>query len=199
MLFLNDNSREFGIYRDIFELDEESGFVVTVKFIETKNEGSIENLTSLRERSQTFYPYLRESFKRKCKCLIGPLMLDRFFVYIPAHPKEDENAMKLEAISIAEYVYNQQAGKPGLDIVIGIGRVYRTLENISRSYEESLRAVKFLSGRGLIHIMDVPAGAGSASEYPLAKEKMLLEKAASGETEVCLQVFNQMYDWLLNE
>jgi two-component system response regulator YesN len=77
--------------------------------------------------------------------------------------------------------------------------VYRTLENISRSYEESLRAVRFLTGSGLMHIMDVPAGAGSVSEYPMAKEKLLLEKAASGETEVCLQVFNQIYDWLLNE
>lgn len=199
MLFFDDNSREFGIYKDIFELDEESGYVVAVKFFEAKNEDGIVNRSGFRDRAMTFYRYLRESFKRKCKCLIGPLMLDRFFVYIPAHPKEDEHAMKLEATGIAEHVYNSLAEKGGLDISIGIGRVYRTRENIARSYEESLRAAKFLSGGGLMHIMDVPAGADPASEYPLAKEKLLLEKAASGETEACLQIFNQIYDWLLNE
>ncbi len=199
MLFFDDNSREFSIYKDIFELDEESGYVVAVKFYDTKNEDGTVNRAGLRDRTLTFYRYLRESFKRKCKCLIGPLMLDRFFVYVPAHPKEDEYTMKLEAINIVEHVYNSLAEKGGLDISIGIGRVYRTRENISRSYEESLRAVKYLSGSGLIHIMDVPAGEHSASEYPMAKEKLLLEKAASGETDACLQIFNQIYDWLLNE
>ncbi len=199
MLFFDDNSREFSIYKDIFELDEESGYVVAVKFYETKNEDGTVNRAGLRDRTLTFYRYLRESFKRKCKCLIGPLMLDRFFVYVPAHPKEDEYTMKLEAKNIVEHVYNSLAEKGGLDISIGIGRVYRTRENIARSYEESLRAVKYLSGSGLIHIMDVPAGEHSASEYPMAKEKLLLEKAASGETDACLQIFNQIYDWLLNE
>ncbi len=199
MLFFDDNSSEFGIYKDIFELDEESGYVVAVKFSETKNGYGIVGRTGLKDRTTALYRYLRESFKRKCKCLIGPLMLDRFFVYIPAHPKADEYIMKLEAIGIAEYVYNSLAERGGLDIGIGIGRVYRTRENIARSYEESLRAVKSLSGSGLVHIMDVQTGGDPISEYPMEKEKLLLEKAASGETEVCLQIFNQIYDWLLNE
>jgi two-component system response regulator YesN len=199
MLFFDDFSKEFGVYKHIFELDEENGYVVTVKFTDTKSEDSAGNQTSLRDRSQTFYPYLRESFKRKCKCLVGPLMLDRFFVYIPVHPKCDEYAMKLEAIGIAKYVYSSLAEKDGVDAAIGIGSVYPAMENISRSYEESIRAARFLSGSGIMHIMDVPADTGAASEYPIAKEKLLLEKAASGDTEACLQVFDQIYDWLLNE
>lgn len=199
MLYFDDHNREFNIYREIFELDEESGYVVTVKFSDMKNDDGVGNRAGLRLRSQTFYTYLREAFKGKCKCLISPLMLDSFFVFIQAHPKEDEYAMKLEAIGIAEYVYNLLAEKTGADVVVGIGRVYRTAENISRSYEESIRAVKFLAGSGFMHIMDVPVDAGSASEYPMEKEKLLLEKASSGETEVCIQVFNQIFDWLFKE
>jgi two-component system response regulator YesN len=199
MLLFDDFGRDFGIYKDIFELDKESGYVVTVKFIDPKSDGTVGNRTILRDRCQAIYPYLRESFKRKCKCLVGPLMLDRFFVYIPAEPKGDDQAMKLEAAGIAEYVCSSMTDKGGLDVAIGIGRVCRTLEDISRSYEESIRAARYLSGSGYMHIMDVPSDAAAISEYPIAKERLLLEKAASGETDACLQVFDQIYDWLLNE
>lgn len=199
MLFFDDFSREFGIYKDIFELDAENGYIVTVRIIDQGSEDIHANRTDLKDRRQNIYTYLRESFKRKCKCLVGPLMLDRFFVYVPVRQTGDEYAIRTEATSIAEYVCSSLAEKEGAEAAIGIGRVYRTKDNISRSYEESLRAVRSLPGGGFIHIMDVPADAGTTSEYPMAKEKLLLEKLASGETEACLYVFDQLYDWLLSE
>ncbi len=199
MLFFKDHSRELDSYRDILELDEEGGYIITVKFGETKSGGNVGNRVGMNVRSQDFYHSFRDIFKSKCKCLIGPLMLNRIFVFIPVSVKEDESAMKLEAVSIAEYVYNSLAEKAGVELFIGIGRVYCTLKNISRSYEESLRAVNFLAGSGFIHIMDVPTEAGSLSEYPQEKEKLLLDKAATGDTEVCIQAFNQIYDWLFKE
>lgn len=201
MLLLNDSGREFGVYRDAFGLKNETGYVIAVKFNELKNEGGSVSRFSLRDRSQALYTYVRESFKRKCKCLIGPLMFDRFFVYVQARPSDDEYTIKHDAISIAEHVYTSLADKAGLDIAIGIGGVCRTLGNFSRSYEEALRAARYLPGGGIMHILDVPvdAGADPGPEYPLAKEKLLLEKMASGDTESCLQIFNQIYDCLLNE
>ena len=199
MLFFKDHSMELDSYRDIFELDEEGGYIITVKFGETRKGISAGNRIVLNISGQTFYPYFRDIFKGKCKCLIGPLMMNRIFVFVPVSAKEDETAMKLESVGIAEYVYNSLAEKVGVDIFIGIGRVYCTMKNIFRSYEESLKAVNFLTGSGFMHIMDVPAETGPLSEYPQAKEKLLLDKAASGDTEACIQAFNQIYDWLFRE
>ena len=199
MLFFDDHSRELDSYREILELEEEGGYIVTVKLGEAKKDVAAGNRAGAGINNQTFYACFRDVFKGKCKCLIGPLMLNRIFVFIPVSAKEDESYMKHEAISIAEHVYNALMEKLGVDIFIGIGRVYCDLENIPRSYEESLRAVNFLAGSGLMHIMDVPVEAGYVSEYPYEKEKLLLDKAASGETEVCIQAFNEIYEWLFKE
>ncbi len=199
MLFSDEHSKEIDSYREILELNEECGYIITVKFGETKNEGNIVNKASLSFKSQTFYRYLRDVFKGKCKCLIGPLMMNRIFVFLPVSMKEDEYALKLETINIAKFIYDSLADKVDVDISIGIGRTYCTMEDISKSYEESLRAAKFLAGSGVMHIMDVPVEAGSSSEYPCAKEKLLLDKAAAGETDACMQIFGQIYDWLLKE
>lgn len=199
MLFSDEHSKEIDSYRDILKLNEECGYIITVKFGETKNEGNIGNKEGLCVKSQTFYRYFRDVFKGKCKCLIGPLMMNRIFVFIPVSVKEDEYAMKLETVSIAKYVYDSLSEKVDVDISIGIGRAYCTLEEISRSYEESLRAAKFLTGGGFMHIMDVPVEAGSVSEYPCAQEKLLLDKVAVGDTDACIQAFGQIYDWLLKQ
>lgn len=191
MLFFNDYGRG---YRDFFELDEEGGYIVAVQFGETKRNNH--NRISLSVNSQTFYQIFRDIFKEKCKCFIGPLMDNRIFIFIPVPSKADGYSEKIDAISIAEYVFNALEEKVDVDISIGIGRVYCTLENMSRSYEESLKAVNYLSGGGIMHITDVPAEAESVAEYPYEKQKLLLDKLATGETEVCIQAFNQIYDWL---
>lgn len=198
MLFFDDHSRDIASYKDILQLSEEGGYIVTVKFGENKNGDSIRNETGFNAKCQTLYPYIRNVFKEKCKCLIGPLVKNRIFVFISASVKENILATRLEALNITEYVYHSLAGKVGVDIFIGIGRVY-TMEDISRSYEESLKAVNFLTESGLMHIMDVPVETGVQSQYPLVKEKLLLDKAASGDTEGCLLTFNEIYDRLFKE
>jgi len=196
MLVYKDHSCELDRYRNVLGLEEEGGYIITVQFGDTENGGNVRDRFGYSVNCQTFYSYFRDVFKAKCKCLIGPFMMNRIFAFIPASVKGDKSTIKLEAMGIAEYVFNILAEKMGVDIFIGIGRAHDTLKNISRSYDESLRTVNFLAYSGFIHIMDVPAETGSVSEYPQVKEKLLLDKVASGDTEVCIQAFNHIYDWL---
>lgn len=141
---------------------------------------------------------MRNIFKGKCKCLIGTFVLNKVFVFIPASMEKDELDIRHEAINIAEYVYNLLAEKAGADIFIGIGTVYN-LHDLNKSYEESLKAVNCMTESGVMHIKDAPVKNDSQLEYPHAKEKLLLYKAASGDTQECIQAFNQICDCLFKE
>lgn len=200
MLFLDDNSTELENYRNIFEIEENGGYVLTIEFAQSNDCGHMVNRIGLSIKSQSFYPYLRDIMKGRCRCFIGPVILNRIIVYIPAQTEVEEYSRRLEAVSIAEYVYNQISQKVDADFYIGIGRCYEGFDNIYMSYEESLRAIRFLSGTGILHISDIPTEKElPAEKYPMAKEKLLLEKAALGDRNECTQAFGHIFEWLTIE
>lgn len=197
MLFLDDNDAELRNYKNIFEIEEDGGYMMTIEFAQTSESGHMVNRIGLSIKSQSFYPYLRDVLKGRCRCFIGPAILNRIVVYVPAATQTDEYTRRLDAVNIAEYMYSQLSNRVDADFYIGIGRTYSGFDNINRSYEESLRAIRFLHGTGFIHIMDIPTEKELPVEkYPVSKEKFLLEKAALGETDACLQAFGHIFEWL---
>lgn len=200
MLFLDENSIELENYRNIFEIEENGGYIMTIEFAQAKDSGRMVNRIGLSIKSQSFYPYLKDILKCRCKCFIGPAILNRIIVYIPTWTDTDEYSRRLAALSIAEHTYNQISQKVDADFYIGIGSCYSGLENTYLSYEESLRAIRYLDGNGILHIMDIPTEKGLQIEkYPIAKEKLLLEKAALGEGEECTLAFCHIFEWLTIE
>lgn len=199
ILFFDDYSEELERYKDIFEITEDGGYIMTVEFGEKETSGDIDNKIGLSVKSQSFYPYFRDLLKTRLKALIGPVMLNRIVIFIPSYKSGDEYLQRLEAVEIAEYIYNKLSEKTEADFYIGIGRIYKGLENLSRSFEESLKALRYTADKGFVHIMDVPVEGGISSEYPYSKEKSLLDKASLGDTEACIKDFIYIFDWLANE
>lgn len=199
IVLLDDNKKELENYKELFEIDEAGGYIMTVEFGDSESRDGLSNKIGLSVKSQSFYPYFRDTIKCRCKCLVGPVMLNRIVVFIPSDLKCDEYSQRLEAVSIAEYLFEKLTEKVDTNFYIGIGRSYKGVENLYRSYEESLKAIRYAGGRGIVHIMDVPVERGMNSEYPLSKEKLLLEKASAGETGSCLQLFSFIFDWLTAE
>jgi len=200
MLFLDDNSKELENYRNIFEIGENGGYIMTIEFAQSNDCGHMVNRIGLSIKSQSFYPYLRDIMKGRCRCFMGPAILNRIIVYIPAQTEVEEYSRRLEAVSIAEHVYNQISQKVDADFYIGIGRCYDGFDNIYLSYEESLRAIRFINGSGILHISDIPTEKElPAEKYPMSKEKLLLEKAALGNRDECTQAFSHIFEWLTIE
>ncbi len=200
MLFLDENSIELENYRNIFEIEENGGYIMTIEFAQSKDSGRMVNRIGLSIKSQSFYPYLKDILKSRCRCFIGPAILNRIIVYIPTWADTDEYSGRLAALSIAEYTYNQISQKVDADFYIGMGCCYRGFENVCLSYEESLRAIRYLDGNGILHIMDIPTEKGlQVEKYPVAREKLLLEKAALGESEECTMAFCHIFEWLTIE
>ncbi len=199
MLFFDDSSEELSNYKNIFEISEDGGYIMTVEFGETEESGQMGNRIGLSIKSHSFYPYFRDIMKSRCRCFVGPVMLNRIVVFIPTDMTGDEYSRRLEAVNYAEHIYNKLSEKVEAEFYIGIGKSYSGFDNITRSYEESLRAIRYANGKGFVHIMDIPIERTTGSQYPLAKEKILLEKASSGEAAACIQAFNFIFDWLNNE
>ncbi|MDF2984669.1 MAG: hypothetical protein K0R50_179 [Eubacterium sp.] len=197
MLFLEDNTTELENYRNIFEIEEDGGYIMTIEFAQTNDCGHMVNRIGLSIKSQSFYPYLRDILKSRCRCFVGPAILNRIIVYIPVNTGTDEYSRRLEAVNIAEYIYHQLSMKIDADFYIGIGRSYSSFDSIYMSYEESLRAIRFMNGKGILHIADIPIEKELPVEkYPVSREKLLLEKAALGERDASVQAFSHIFEWL---
>lgn len=198
LLLFDDNNNELENYKKIFDITENDGYIMTVEFGEEQKPGQLGNRIGSSVLIQSFYPYFRDVIKLRCKCLVGPVMLNRIVVFITANRNEDEYSQRLEALNIAQYVFNKISEKVNIDFYIGIGRKYIGLENLHKSYEESLRAISCTNSKGIVHISDISEESGYKYDYPYSKEKLLIEKASLGETAGCLKAFNFIFDWLEN-
>jgi two-component system response regulator YesN len=199
ILLYKDFNDELGQYRKILDITENSGYIMTVEFGQEESPGNLGNKIGSSVLSQSFYPYFKDVLKERCKCIIGPVILNRIVVYIPVFNAEDEYPQRIEAVSIAEYLFKKLSCRVDADFYIGIGRLCRGVENLAGSYEDSLKAIRYAGGKGIMHIKDIPAGSLHNSEYPAIKEKLVIEKASTGEIRSCIQTFNHVFEWYAAE
>jgi len=199
IVFSDDHSTELKRYKELFEITEEYGYIITVEFGENIKSGYISNKIGVSVKVQSFYPIIRDLIKSRFRCFIGPVMLNRIVIFVPCDLEADEYQERIEAINVANFIFDTFTKKVEADFFVGIGRIYKGMENLTRSYEESLRAINYCSEKGVVHIMDVPIERNINTRYPAFKEKMLLEMIAKGETNTCLKIFFDIFDWLADE
>ncbi|MCX8131793.1 MAG: response regulator [Clostridia bacterium] len=196
ILFFEDNRRELGYYKEFLNITEEYGYIMIIEFGETNGDGVLSNKIGFSVKSQSFYPYFRDTIKRFCKCIVGPVMLNRIIAFVMEDSQEEEYDHRLKALKVAEQIYEIITEKTGADFQIGIGKSYKGIENLCRSYEESVKAIKKAGSKGVVHYMDLPAEIKVDTAYIAEMEKTIIEKACSGDTDLCLQAFNQIFECL---
>lgn len=200
LLLFDDNSKEIFDYKRLFDIKEDGGYIITVEFVNERTAGDSDNKIGYSIQSQQFYPYFTETVKALSKCIIGPVMLNRIVVVVPANPRTGEFACRLEAVSLAESMMKRLSQKLSCGLRIGIGKVYRRFDMLAASYEESLKALRYLQGTGIMHFMDITARTAEVgTEYPEYKEKLLLQKVSAGEAAESLNAFGCIFDWLVQE
>jgi len=199
LLLFDDNSKELFDYKRIFDIKEDGGYILTVEFVDGttgENEG---NKIGYSFRGEQFYPFLNDTVKALVKCIVGPVMLNRVVVVVPTDAK-DEFACRLEAINLAETLLLRLSENLDCGLKIGVGKVYPRFDMLSSSYEESLKALRYLQGAGVMHFMDIAAHATEVgSGYPEYKEKLLLQKVSVGDTPESVNALGCIFDWLVRE
>jgi two-component system, response regulator YesN len=197
MIFSDDHTVELESFRKILDINKDGGYVMTVEFGEEESAGGIANSIGTSIKNQKAYPMLRDAIKESCTCIVGPVMLNRIINYVPCDCDTEEYERRIEALEAAARVYGKLKNVAGnMEFFIGIGKCYRELGNIYKSYEESLKAIGYECSGGIFHINDIPLERSFDKSYPEHEEKLLLKKITSGETETCLVAFEHIFDWL---
>jgi len=173
-------------YKELLGLNEPGGYVMVLESKVILKLGD----------EQEYYKLTRDAFKYKCNCFIGPLMINRIVVFIPATFHE-EYSDRAEAYEIASYVVNKlRSFRNELQLNIGIGS-YKNVKNIAGSYEEALRALHYYKDKGVVHIKDISPKVDDMVEYPMEQEDRLIEMIMNIDKEGALNAFNKIYTWVL--
>ena len=182
-------------YKELLGLSEIGGYIM---ILESKVKGNLANTRVMLELQdeQEYYKLIRDAFKCKCKCLIGPLMINRIVVFIPSNFNE-EYSDRVESYEIASYIVNRLKGfSNDLQLNIGIGS-YKSVKNISSSYEEALRALHYYKDIGIAHIKDITVEVDTITEYPKDQENRLIEMVINTDEKGAFDAFNKIYIWVL--
>ena len=199
IVLFDDKSGELVDYQRLFNIREDGGYILTVDFVEEGTDGDPDDKFGFNVQNQQFYPFFTETVKSLCRCIVGPVMLNRIVVAVPADCEIDEFVCRQEAVSLAENLLQRLSAKLNCGLKIGIGKVYRRFDMLAASYEESLRALRYLREPGVMHFMDITAKTAVGSEYPEYKEKLLLQKVSAGDPAESISAFNCIFDWLVRE
>jgi len=195
-ILLGDNyGNKIDKYKELLGLSEANGYIM---ILESKAKGRQTNFNEILELQgeQEYYKLIRDAFKYKCNCLIGPLMINRIVVFIPSNFNE-EYSDRVESYEIASYVVNKLKNfNNEFDLNIGIGS-NKSVKNISSSYEEALRALHHYKDKGIAHIKDITALIDNITEYPRDQENRLIEMILNIDEKGAFDAFNKIYIWVL--
>ncbi len=154
-------------YTHLFDCEGQGGYVMTIEFGE-KTDGEVSNKISEGVRGHRQYVGYRDILKSLCRCIVGPLMLNRIIVFVFDKKYEDPFEQKLAATAIAQSFY-KKAQSMNPDLSIGIGLWCDSISQSKRSYHESLRALRVVDSRSF--------------ELPAVHFDDVIDELASGEME----------------
>lgn len=174
-------------YRELFDLNYVGGYIMVIEFGEGESVDALENRIGSSIKSHSFYPYLRDTLKYKCKCVVGPVIINRVVAFVSIE-EEEEYKQRLAAIHIAECIVEKMGKTADVEFFIGIGS-YQEFSTLNRSYEEALRALQYNKGERVLHIMDILPERVELFSGLREKQKQILGKVESGELEESLNIF----------
>jgi len=173
-------------YKELLGITEVGGYIMILEY----------NPALELEGQEDYYKLIRDAFKYKCNCFIGPLMINRVVIFVSSNFKV-MNYEKVEAVNIANSVVNRlKAFSNEVQLNIGIGS-YKIVENIALSYEEALRAIHYYKDKEITYIKDIENKTETLTQYPKEQENRLIEMILNVDEEGALDAFNKIYIWIL--
>ena len=153
----DSSEQDLRSYTNLFDCEGQGGYVMTIEFGE-KTGGEVFNKIGEGVRGNRLYIGYRDILKSLCRCVVGPLMLNRIIVFVFEDKNDDPFEQKLAATTIAQSFFNKsQSMSPNLSI--GIGAWCDNISQSKRSYHESLRALRVVDNRSfelpIVHFDDV--------------------------------------------
>lgn len=207
LCMFEDNVKELKNYCELFNYQNDDGYVMAMEFGEKKSK-HIENKIGAGVQGEKMYEEYRKIIKSSCKCVVGPIMLNRIIVYVFDDSKEESFEQKSETVRLAQNII-KRAGNFYPDIYIGIGRFHTGLTESKKSYHEALRALNTMFGtevgdesslNQILHVDDIIERMEySETDYEKYFETEIYNNVADGEKSVVIASFERIYTKMCND
>jgi two-component system response regulator YesN len=167
----------------------------------TRNQKEIER----QVLKQRVFEKITEVAREWLQSICIPLQEDKFGILLgPQRDDETPEKLRRRAERLAETIRKGIENDPFINttVTIGIGRVYREIDNLHLSYEDALRALEYklyTDGNQVIHIDDVIPYDDRVHSYPYTQEKKLITSFRIGDSESALQQLEVLLDELLSK
>jgi len=163
LLMNTDYREELKKYQELFEATKETGYIMVIEFGEGKH-NELRNKIGSGIKGQSFYNNVQSVIKYKCKCIVGPMIINRITVLVYEDEFDTEYDQRIKALELADTVYQSIEKIVETNIFIGIGSCY-SLEKSKNSLEEAMFSLNRITDEHIVHINDISENEDQSSEY----------------------------------
>lgn len=181
-------------YMNILNMNQSGGYIMIMQFGDGNKAEALSNRIGSGIIGQENYPFLRDIFKFKCKCIVGPVMINKIIVYIPSERFGDDYLFRVQTIELAEDILKSVRTKMNMECYIGIGS-WRRSQDIVLSYNEAAKALRLNQGEPISHILDI-CGEGEQYTHDIQAAANLIAKIEMGNEEGASASFLKIADRL---
>ena len=178
-------------YMEILNINDPGGYIMIVQFGGDKT-GSFSGQIGSSIIGHKNYPYVRDVFKLNCKCIVGPVLIDKIVAYISCEGFRDEYEFRLQTIRLAEDILTGARKKIKTECFIGIGG-YKSIQEIVYSYNEAVNALRNNRGEPISHILDI-CGEQPRYIYDMQAAGNMIAKIEMGDEEGAVAAFTKTID-----
>lgn len=179
-------------YKTLLNIRESGGYIMSIDFKEAESEDNSGDKIGVK--NQGFYSRFKNIVRDCCRCVVGPVMLNKIVVFVPQNPAA-EYMSRICAIETAEEIYSRLEKEINAEFRIGIGSYQPTLSQLCQSYDEALRALHHAPHK-IVHFNDLPQEQAIKDDYPMMLEKGFIDRCKKGESQAC-DNFTAIFDWLV--
>jgi len=192
LLFAQSQRTDISRYKkEFFDIDNDTGFIFVLMFRQKGKKGDYDAQLENSFDNEEIYTLFKNNLKYRCKCIIGPVMLDRVVVYV-AQSVDDLYQQRVQAISCIEEIMDLLGKKYDIEFKVGIGRIHDD-QDILLSYQEALKALNCDEGGRIVHIDDIAPNTSDAGyEIDLLEQKLMIS-LENGDVQRCLTILSDIF------
>lgn len=187
------SSEKFKVYLNILRIKFTAGYIMTLNIEEAVSKEQGKDEIEINETKKEMSEFIRTEMSSICSCIVGPVINDKISVFVSLEDPMDEYSLKVWATELAELVIKRIKRNLDIKISAGIGLMYDNIENMPKSYKESMRALndKTLCS-SIKHYGDFFNDMQIANPF-INREKDILSSISKLNGDKCTGIFNEIF------
>lgn len=152
-------------YKSILQL-KPYGYILNLEIKEKTYTSTVD----INQNYAAVYRALKEIIEEEYKCVVGPKIGDRIIVFVCQDDNKEQN--EISGLRLANRLKNQLKEQIYLNVRIGVGNIVK-IEAIHESYEQSVKALRYMEESDVVHIQNITEKSISHEKYMEVEGKLL--------------------------